>query len=262
MWQVYAGAVVAAFISIAVFMIYFEEKKLFVNFAHGKILLFGLFWVIVSWIEFMLILPLKFVVAPNELHIVAHETCMVVARTLHVLFFGPVVVEGRMNVNPDKVYMIVANHQTMMDITSLYFLGGNFSWVSKSIIFLIPGAGWLMKLANYVPLTRKNKTSVLRMFELAKDRFAHGWSVVVFPQGTRRRTEFLPFKDGAFDLAVDANVEILPVTIIIPDDLWTWNRLGKVKLVIGKPIAVGNATKDELKQKAYDVVLSNLPKQK
>ncbi|RHZ11359.1 hypothetical protein DYB31_006885, partial [Aphanomyces astaci] len=237
----YAGVVAVVVISVAVFMIYYEEKKHFANIAHGKILLFGLFWVLVSALQFALVLPLKLVLAPNELHIVAHETCQVVARSLHVLFFGP----------------------TMMDITSLYFLGGNFSWVSKSIIFLIPGAGWLMKLANYVPLTRKNKTSVLRMFELARDRFANGWSVVVFPQGTRRRTEFLPFKDGAFDLAIGAKVRVLPVTIIIPDDLWTWNRLGKVKLVIGKPIAIEDGmTREQLKQKAFDVVLGNLPKEK
>ncbi|RHY21863.1 hypothetical protein DYB25_002063 [Aphanomyces astaci] len=254
MWQVYAAVVAVVVISVAVFMIYYEEKKHFANIAHGKILLFGLFWVLVSALQFALVLPLKLVLAPNELHIVAHETCQVVARSLHVLFFGPVVVEGRPNANPDE---------TMMDITSLYFLGGNFSWVSKSIIFLIPGAGWLMKLANYVPLTRKNKTSVLRMFELARDRFANGWSVVVFPQGTRRRTEFLPFKDGAFDLAIGAKVRVLPVTIIIPDDLWTWNRLGKVKLVIGKPIAIEDGmTREQLKQKAFDVVLGNLPKEK
>ncbi|KAF0686835.1 Aste57867_21395 [Aphanomyces stellatus] len=261
MWSLLLGVSAAAYVAVAVAIIYMEEKKLFKDAVDGKVLLFGLLWILVSAVEFVLVAPLMFVLAPNELQVLAHQVCQVVARGLHVVFFGPVVVEGKEHMNPNEVYMIVANHQTMMDITALYHLDGNFSWVSKSSIFLLPGAGWIMKLANYVPLTRKSKDSVLKMFEAAKDRFHNGWSVCIFPQGTRQRGEFLPFKDGAFDLAVTANVRVLPVTVIIPDDLWAWTRPGKVKLIVHKPLEKG-LTKAELKQQSHDVIAASMPKLK
>lgn len=121
----------------------------------------------------------------------------------------PPIVIGLENLPPDgdKGMVYVSNHQTSVDIALFYYIGAErrFSWVSKSTVFLIPGVGLLMKIAKYVALTRGNRNSVKKMFDDCKQRLAAGWSVMIFPQGTRRRLKVLDFKDGAFQLAIDSN---------------------------------------------------------
>ncbi|OQR80876.1 hypothetical protein THRCLA_11921 [Thraustotheca clavata] len=259
------AALLGLLVSLTVVGIYFEEKKLFQKKEPLKIIMFGFFWLSFSILNFALVLPLKLIVAQSELEIIAHEACQFLARTLHVAFFGPVAVEGQNNLKalkPDEAVLFVANHQTMMDITTLYFLPTNFAWVAKSVIFYMPGAGWMMKLANYVPLKRKNKDSIANMFKACQERLANKWSVIVFPQGTRNRSTFLPFKDGAFDIAKTTNVRIVPLTIVIPDDLWMWNRRGACKLVVHEPYSPVDKTKEELKEVAYAAITSAMPKLK
>ncbi|EQC40014.1 hypothetical protein SDRG_02673 [Saprolegnia diclina VS20] len=146
----------------------------------------------------------------------------------------------------------------MMDVTTLYFLPMRFAWVAKSM----PGPGWMMKLANYVPLKRKNKESIKQMFAACHERLASQWSVIVFPQGTRNRTTFLPFKDGAFEIATTSKARVVPLTIVIPDDLWTWNRRGACKLIVHAPLEASNSTKAEIKDAAFAAVASGMPKLK
>ena len=68
-----------------------------------------------------------------------------------------------------------------------------------------------MKIARYVALTRGNRDSVMKMFDDCKKRLESGWSVMIFPQGTRRRLKILDFKDGAFQLAIDSNSVVVSV---------------------------------------------------
>lgn len=96
-----------------------------------------------------------------------------------------------------------------------------YVWVSKDSLFWAPGLGSLMHIAGYVPLKRKNKTSIQDMFALCQTRLREGWSVVIFPSGTRRRHEQLPFKMGGFQLAYDTKVPVVPVSLQIPTDVWT-----------------------------------------
>ncbi|OQR81100.1 hypothetical protein ACHHYP_16761 [Achlya hypogyna] len=247
-------------VAVTVVGIVFEEKKLFASRALAKISLFAVLWVLCSLLNFALVAPLGLVVAPAELEVIAHETCQTLARALHVAFFGPVTIEGQEHLralSQDEPVLFVANHQTMMDVTTLYFLPTRFAWVAKSVIFMMPGPGWMMKLANYVPLKRKNKESIAQMFAACQERLAAHWSVI----GTRSRSTFLPFKDGAFDIAKTGNVRIVPLTIVIPDDLWTWNRRGACKLVVHAPLAA-DKSKVELKEAAYEAVVSAVPKMK
>ena len=127
----------------------------------------------------------------------------------------PPIVVGLENLPPDgeKGMVYVSNHQTSTDIALFYYIGAErkFSWVSKSTVFLIPGVGLLMKIARYVALTRGNRDSVIKMFDDCKKRLESGWSVMIFPQGTRRRLKILDFKDGAFQLAIDSNSVVVSV---------------------------------------------------
>eukprot|EP00903_Cladosiphon_okamuranus_P013681 g12741.t1 len=177
----------------------------------------------------------------------------------------PPVVIGIENLPPDgdKGMVYVSNHQTSVDIALFYYIGAErrFSWVSKSTVFLIPGVGLLMKIARYVALTRGNRNSVKKMFDDCKQRLASGWSVMIFPQGTRRRLKVLDFKDGAFQLAIDSNSVVVPFTLDLPEDLFHGPKK-RTKITVHKPIHPGDPEfKDvaTLRKHCFDTVIGALP---
>jgi 1-acyl-sn-glycerol-3-phosphate acyltransferase len=123
-------------------------------------------------------------------------------------------VVGRENVRPGSTYVMVANHLSFLDILVLFRLRRHFKWVSKIEMFRIPVIGWNMRLNRYVELRRGDRQSVLRMMEDCRRTLAGGSSLMVFPEGTRSPDGKLrAFKPGAFQLALDARVPILPIVI-------------------------------------------------
>jgi 1-acyl-sn-glycerol-3-phosphate acyltransferase len=74
--------------------------------------------------------------------------------------------------------------------------------------------GWMMRMANDIPIERGKRESVVSALNGCRDRLSKRVSVLIFPEGTRSPTsELLPFKDGAFKLAVEAGVPILPIAV-------------------------------------------------
>jgi 1-acyl-sn-glycerol-3-phosphate acyltransferase len=125
-----------------------------------------------------------------------------------------VTVTGREKVAPGRAFVMVANHQSVVDIFCAHRLFVHFKWVSKIEIFKIPVIGWNMALNRYIPLRRGDKDSVLAMLAACERTLATGSSVLMFPEGTRsQHGELKPFKPGAFDLAQRARVAILPIAI-------------------------------------------------
>ena len=110
--------------------------------------------------------------------------------------------------------VIVANHLSLVDIVVLYGLYRPFKWVSKSSLFKVPFLGWNMALNDYVPVTRGAADSVRRMLAHCRRHLAAGSPLLLFPEGTRSATGALqPFKDGAFRLAREAGVPVIPVAL-------------------------------------------------
>ena len=110
--------------------------------------------------------------------------------------------------------VIVSNHLSLVDILILHRLYRPFKWVSKSSNFRIPFLGWNMRLNGYVPITRGQADSVLRMMARCRDLLDQGSPVLIFPEGTRSESgELRPFKDGAFQLAREAGVPVIPVAV-------------------------------------------------
>jgi len=123
-------------------------------------------------------------------------------------------VVGREHVRPGATYVMVANHLSFLDILVLFRLRRHFKWVSKVEMFRIPAIGWNMRLNRYVKLRRGDKQSVLEMMAACRRTLAEGSSVMIFPEGTRSPDGKLrAFKPGAFQLALDAHVPILPIVI-------------------------------------------------
>jgi 1-acyl-sn-glycerol-3-phosphate acyltransferase len=121
---------------------------------------------------------------------------------------------GRERFRPDATYVVVANHQSLLDILVLFRLFRHFRWVSKIENFRIPVVGWLMRLNRYIELERGKAESVRRMLRACERALAEGNSLLIFPEGTRSETgELRPFKTGAFELARASGCPILPVVI-------------------------------------------------
>jgi 1-acyl-sn-glycerol-3-phosphate acyltransferase len=87
-------------------------------------------------------------------------------------------------------------------------------WLSKAELFRIPVMGWLMHLAGDVPVKRGFGPSAIEAMARCREVLSSKVSVMIFPEGTRSPTaNLLPFKDGAFRLAIDAGVPILPLAL-------------------------------------------------
>ncbi len=123
-------------------------------------------------------------------------------------------ISGREKVKRQAQYIIVSNHQSQLDILVAFRLFFPFKWVSKAEVFRLPFIGWNMYLNRYIRLKRGDKESIRRMMEASARALAEGCSIYFFPEGTRSPTgQLKPFKPGAFILAQQARVPILPVVI-------------------------------------------------
>lgn len=127
------------------------------------------------------------------------------------------------------VYVIVANHRSMLDIVLLYALPlRNFKWVSKREVYRWPLFGWVLWMHGDVAIERGSASGARRMMREGTGWLRRGVSIAVFPEGTRSHGEGLGrFRDGAFRLAREAGVEVLPVVMSGTDTAlsgWRVNR--------------------------------------
>jgi len=128
--------------------------------------------------------------------------------------FWKVITEGRERIDQNQAYVIVPNHQSLLDIVFFNMLRHRLRWVSKVEIFKVPLVGWEMRMVKYIELVRGNKSSVIKMMEECVKSLKDGISIVIFPEGTRSLTGAIgKFKTGAFQIAIKTDKPLLPVLI-------------------------------------------------
>jgi len=122
--------------------------------------------------------------------------------------------EGAPPDDPRRPYVVVSNHESYADVFLVSCFPWEMKWMAKDTIFRIPVMGWMMRMALDIPITRGNRESAVAALAQCRDRLALRVSVMIFAEGTRSPTEaLLPFKDGAFQLAIEAQAPILPIAI-------------------------------------------------
>lgn len=123
-------------------------------------------------------------------------------------------ISGVLPANPRNPYVVVSNHESFVDILLISHLPWEMKWLSKVEILRIPVLGWDMWLAGDVPVERGTARSAVKAMRRCERILKQQVSVIIFPEGTRTSSEeMLPFKDGAFRLAIEAGVPILPLAV-------------------------------------------------
>jgi 1-acyl-sn-glycerol-3-phosphate acyltransferase len=154
---------------------------------------------------------------------------------------------------PNGHYVIVSNHESVGDIIVDLHLPHHFKFVSKRGNFLVPFMGWAMFCAGYIPLVRGNKDSVERCMRRARHYLDLGVSVLFYAEGTRSRDgQVKAFKPGAFRLAIEAGVPVLPIAttgtrnMVVKNSLRFSSERTPMGLVVGDPIPVDGLTVDDV----------------
>jgi 1-acyl-sn-glycerol-3-phosphate acyltransferase len=123
-------------------------------------------------------------------------------------------VVGEVPSDPRRPYVVVANHESFVDILLISHLPMEMKWLSKATFFKFPLVGWMMRLARDIPLVRGDRDSAVAALAECRKRLGDRVSVMIFPEGTRSKSgELQPFKDGAFSTAIEAGVPILPLVV-------------------------------------------------
>lgn len=122
--------------------------------------------------------------------------------------------EGVIIDDPRRPYVAVANHESFADIFLLSHLPWEMKWLSKEAIFRLPVMGWMMRMAGDIAVRRGEADSRKRAVQDIHDRLDKNVSVMILPEGTRSPTdEMLPFRNGAFTIAIERQLPILPIAV-------------------------------------------------
>ena len=190
------------------------------------------------------------------------------AKGFFSLIFLPVKVEVDGTLEKDKSYIFLANHFSYLDVAMMGFVPGDAVFIGKASIRKVPFFGYYFKnLHIAVDRSRvKSRAETMRRAGLALDQ---GSSIVLFPEGgiyTQNPPHLVPFKNGAFRLAMEKQISIIPVTlsynhVILADQKELIIKRMPAKMVLHQAINPANFTSDEaLKQCCFEVIQEQLLK--
>ena len=221
-----------------------------VSFWTRLIFVWALFWVAV-------------VTVPCTAVLLVHNAFRTTARTFklwatfwaRLILIGAgvkVVSEVRAQLSPDEPVVFVANHQNELDIVTL--LAGipyPFGFMAKAELRRVPFLGSVLKRTACLFVDRSDARRAVQSIREAADRIRDGHSVLIFCEGGRSFSrDLLPFHRGAFLLAVEAGVPLVPVTVIdnyrVLDERRAVGRVGTVHMVVGEPLSVDGRTRADI----------------
>ena len=176
-------------------------------------------------------------------------------------------VRGRRYIDKKQSYVIVSNHLSHYDIFVLYgWLGIDFKWVMKKELRNLPALGAACEKLGHVYIDRSNRETAIASLEEAKKKVVNGTSILFFPEGTRSTSGKMgEFKKGAFVMALDLGIPILPVTILHTDKILPSRTMdlfpGRASMVVHEPIDVagyGTERLGELMAATREVIQAGL----
>lgn len=167
---------------------------------------------IVLWLPIMVVAR---AVDRDPAHYYAGYTLRIMGRLFtYVNPYWRIELEGPFPKNPRHPYVVVGNHFSQADPPIIARVPWEMKWVAKKELFDLPFAGWLLRLSGDISVDRRSKKSRAAVLTTARDYLAKKCSVMFFPEGTRSRDgQVQRFSDGAFRLAIEEGVPVLPLAI-------------------------------------------------
>lgn len=180
-------------------------------------------------------------------------------------------VEQHAVLDQNQTYVFCSNHFSYLDIAIMgVILPHYYAFIGKSQITKVPLFGYMFRKLH-IPVNRESKMERYRILQTAIHCLKHGRSIVIFPEGgikSKKPPQLADFKDGAFRMAVETQVPIVPITFpynwhILPDDGKLLFHHHKIKVIIHEPISTVGKTMDDiesLKDQTYGVIETELEK--
>lgn len=176
--------------------------------------------------------------------IFAYYPGMIWSRLTCYLALCPVRVKGREHIRRKQSYVFVANHQGAFDIFLIYgFLGVPIKWVMKAGIGKIPFVGVACRAAGFIFVDNSTPKSAARSVQEAEKSLRNGASIAVFPEGSRTYDgKMIRFKKGAYQMAADQHLSIVPITLNGPYHVLPIGSLNirrhRMEMVIHPPVSI------------------------
>lgn len=169
-----------------------------------------------------------------------------------------ITITGHTDIDDRNPYVMVCNHLSQADIPLISNLPWEMKWVAKKELFDTPVVGWMMKLAGDISVDRGALNRKSKTLRVAGSYLSNRCSVMFFPEGTRSRNGKLnSFSPGAFELAIQEGVPVLPMVIdgtqtCLPKKSWKFGTANHIKLKVLDPIPTDGLAKEEVRELLND----------
>jgi 1-acyl-sn-glycerol-3-phosphate acyltransferase len=173
-------------------------------------------------------------------------------------------VEGADNIDPDRSYVVVANHLSALDIMAcLLAVPLPIRFLAKKELFRVPVLAQGMRMVGIIEVDREARGAIhSEVNRQSKELIEKGRSLIIYAEGTRPRNGVMkPFKKGAFTMAIGAGLPVLPLSIHGSFEAWPPGtpivRGGLIRVVLDKPLETeGMTTADtgDLRDQVREVI--------
>jgi 1-acyl-sn-glycerol-3-phosphate acyltransferase len=217
---------------------------------RGRMLFFWS-WLIAAMLLLFLAPPVLFVSWAARHREWVYPWAMFGARVWLRLSGMKVKVSGTEYLDPHQTYVFISNHRSYLDTAALFcYMGRRIGLLAKKELLKVPILGYGMGYVNVMAIDRLSRERAIETVQAATDRLRSGISFGVFAEGTRARPgQFLPFKKGAFYMALEAGVPIVPVAMNNTDRLMGKGtgeaRTGTIEIVMMQPIETSGLSTDQ-----------------
>jgi 1-acyl-sn-glycerol-3-phosphate acyltransferase len=181
------------------------------------------------------------------------------ARLICIITLCPVKVLGKEKLDKKQSYIFVSNHQGAYDIFLIFgYIGQPIKWVMKQSLRKIPFVGKACEAAGFIFVDSSSPQAAAKTIKAAEEKLKNGASIAIFPEGSRTRTGKMgKFKKGAYQMALDLKLPIVPITIngsyeVMPITSY-FIYPHKMELIIHDPIPTGQINPENIREAAVKI---------
>ncbi len=214
----------------------------------------------------MLLYPLFYITLQSpKWHPLANKLRVFWAKILFPLTASSYEVSYITPLDPNKQYVVCANHTSMIDIplSAILLNGANFKFMAKHQLADIPVFGIFFRTID-IPVNRDSKIASFKAYKKALEALDQGYSLIIYPEGTTSdiAPQMLDFKNGPFKIAIDKQVAIIPVTFLDNWHMFLYDgsmlyRPSCARVIVHEPIETVGMTQadaDSLKELVYNII--------